>query len=140
MLARTVIASPRLLGRLELGALGGHGLDRFSRYSFDGFENRLVGYPVASVRFDRGLVGHGLVSWRARPGLRLQALVDAARVRDAGFEEGGGRTLVGLGAGVEAALPWRTLLAVDWGYGRDGLDRDGRRGTQTLRLTAFRVF
>jgi len=138
-LARTVIASPRLLGRLELDALVGQGLDRFSRYSFDGFENRLVGYPVASVRFDRGLVGHGLVSWRARPGLRLQALLDVARVRDAGFEQGG-RTLVGLGAGVEAALPWRTLLAVDGGYGRDGLDRDGRRGTQTLRLTVFRVF
>jgi hypothetical protein len=139
MLGRTVIAAPRLLLRAEVSALGGRHLDRFSRYSFDGFENRLAGYPLASVRFDRGLVAHGLVTWQARPALRLQALADAARVRDAGFGLDG-RTLVGWGAGLEATLPGRALLSVEWGYAPQGLDRDGGRGTQTLRLTAYRIF
>jgi hypothetical protein len=138
-LARTLIVSTRVSGRLEVAAMAGSGLDRFSRYSFDGFENRLTGYPSASVRYDRGLLARSALTWRAWRGLRLQALADAARVRDAGygFEA---RTLVGLGAGLDAALPWRSLLAVEWGYGPQGRDREGATGTHTIRLTAYRVF
>jgi hypothetical protein len=71
--------------------------------------------------------------------VRVQGLLDAARVRDAGYAFRP-RTLVGVGAGLEAALPWRTLLAAEWGYGLQGRDANGRKGTQTLRLTAYRVF
>jgi hypothetical protein len=138
-LGRTVTASSRLSGRVELAGMAGSGLDRFSRYTFDAFENRLTGYPIDSVRYDRGLVARSAFVWRARPSVRVQGLLDAARVRDAGYGFAA-RTLVGLGAGVEAALPWRTLLAVEWGYGPQGRDRDGRQGTQTLRVTAYRVF
>jgi hypothetical protein len=137
--ARTLTASPRLSGRLELAGMAGSGLDRFSRYTFDAFENRLTGYPIDSVRYDRGLVARSAFVWRLRPSLRLQGLFDAACVRDAGYAFQA-RTLVGLGAGLEAALPWRTLLAVEWGHGLQGRDRDGRQGTQTLRVTAYRVF
>jgi hypothetical protein len=137
--ARTVIASERTSFRVEVAAMAGRGLDRFSYYSFDAFENRLTGYPTASVRYDRGLVARSAFVWRARPALRLQGFADAARVRDAGygFEA---RTLLGLGAGLEAALPWRTLLAVEWGHGVQGRDREGRPGTHTLRVTAYRLF
>ena len=136
---RTLTASSRLSGRLELAAMAGRRLDRFSLFAFDAFDNRLTGYAVDSVRFDRGLVARSAFVWRAWPAVRLQALLDAARVRDAGygFEA---RTLVGLGGGVEAALPWRTLLAAEWGYGAQGRSRDGGQGTHTLRLTAYRIF
>jgi hypothetical protein len=136
---RTLTASARLSGRLELAGMAGSGLDRFSRYAFDAFENRLTGYPIDSVRYDRGLVARSAFVWRWRPSVRVQGLFDAARVRDAGYAFEA-RTLVGLGAGLEAALPWRTLLAVEWGYGPQGRDRDGQAGTQTLRVTAYRVF
>ena len=63
--------------------------------------------------------------------------VDIDRLEANAFQP---RTLLGMGAGLETALPWRTLLALEWGYGLQGRDRDGRQGTQTLRLTAYRVF
>jgi hypothetical protein len=138
-LARAFVASPRLSGRMELAAMAGRGLDRFSRFAFDGFEERLTGYPVSSVRFDRGIVARSAFVWQARPFLRVQAWADAARVRDAGFDFEG-RTLAGVGAGLETALPFRSLLAVEWGHGLQGRDRDGREGTHTLRATAYRVF
>jgi hypothetical protein len=137
--ARTLTWSSRVSGRVELAGMAGSGLDRFSRYTFDAFENRLTGYPIDSVRYDRGLVARSAFVWRVRPSVRVQGLVDAARVRDAGYAFRP-RTLVGLGGGMETALPWRTLLALEWGYGLQGRDRDGRQGTQTLRLTAYRVF
>jgi hypothetical protein len=60
-------------------------------------------------------------------------------VRDAG-EDFAARTLAGIGAGADVALPWRTLLAAEWGYGFQGRDRDGHTGTHTLRITAYRIF
>jgi hypothetical protein len=138
-LGRSVLLSPRAMGRVELAAMSGRGLDRFSRYAFDAFQNRLTGYPSSSVRYDRGLVVKTSFHWRARPWARLQAFADAARVRDAGFG-GRARTLSGLGLGLDAVLPWKALLAAEWGWGPQGLDRDGGRGTHTLRLTAYRIF
>jgi hypothetical protein len=138
-LARAVVNRPRASGRIELSAMAGRDLDRFSLYAFDAFDNRLAGYPTASVRYDRGLVARSAWVWQARAGLRLQGWADAARVRDAG-ESFAARTLVGVGAGGDVALPWRTLLAAEWGYGVQGRDRDGHTGTHTLRITAYRIF
>jgi hypothetical protein len=136
---RTVLASARVLARVEAAAMAGHGLDRFSRFSFDAYLNRLVGYPSTSVRYDRGAVLRTSLHWRPRPWARVQAFADAARVRDAGFGDRP-RTLAGLGAGLEAVLPWKTLLSSEWGWGPQGHDRDGGRGTHTIRITAYRVF
>jgi hypothetical protein len=40
---------------------------------------------------------------------------------------------------VEAALPGRILLSADWGFGVQARDRDGRRGTHVVRITAYKV-
>jgi hypothetical protein len=53
-MARTFVFGPGAIMRLEASALGGRDLDRFSRFTFDAFDNRLRGYPSAGVRFDRG--------------------------------------------------------------------------------------
>ena len=76
--------------------------------------------------------------WKARPGLRLDGFVDAALVHDPveGAESHGH---VGTGAAVEAALPGRILLGVDWGFGWQARDREGRRGTHVVRITAYRI-
>ncbi|HET8647996.1 MAG TPA: hypothetical protein VFO85_21045, partial [Vicinamibacteria bacterium] len=100
-LARSAVVSPRLTGRLELAAMAGRRLDRFSRFAFDGFEERLTGYPAATVRFDRGVIARSAFVWQPRPFLRVQAWLDGARVRDAGFGFEP-RTLWGVGAGLEA--------------------------------------
>ena len=65
--------------------MSGRGLDRFSRFSFDAFDNRLRGYPSAGLRFDRGVVLRTAGTWNAAPGIRLDAFADTAFARDPGF-------------------------------------------------------
>jgi hypothetical protein len=138
-LARSFVLSPEALLRLEGAWMAGTDLDRFSRFGFDAFENRLRGYPSAGLRFDRGAVVRTVATWAAAPGVRLDAFADTALVRDPGFGSGL-RSYSGVGAGVEAPLPWRTLLAAEWGYGFQGRDRTGAPGTHVFRVTAYKVF
>jgi hypothetical protein len=137
--ARTVVLSPAALIRVETAAMGGTDLDRFSRFSFDAFENRLRGYPSAGLRFDRGAVVRAVGTWNVARAVRLDAFADTAYARDPGFGPGL-RRYSGLGAGLEAPLPGRALLAAEWGYGFEGLDREGRRGTHVFRVTAYKLF
>ena len=90
--ARSFVLSAGAVARLDAAWMGGYGLDRFSRYAFDGFENRLRGYPSATIRYDRGGVARGALTWNAGKRLRLDGFVDAARVRDPGPVPGRGHT------------------------------------------------
>ena len=137
-MARTFVFGPGAIMRLEASALGGRDLDRFSRFTFDAFDNRLRGYPSAGVRFDRGGVLRTAATWEAARGLRLDGFVDAALVHDP-LAERARQGHLGAGAAVEVALPGRLLLNVDWGFGFEARDRDGGRGTHTVRVTAFKV-
>jgi hypothetical protein len=137
--ARSFVLSPRSVARLEALWMAGRGLDRFSRYAFDGFENRLRGYPSAAVRYDRGTVAHGVVTCNAARHLRLDGFLDAARVRDPAFGPGS-RTYVGAGAAPEAPLPLGALASVEWGYGFQARGRAGDVGTHVVRVTGYKVF
>ena len=138
-LARSFVLSPRFVGRAELAWMAGRDLDRFSRFTFDGFDNRLRGYPSAGLRFDRGSVLRTAVSWNAWRRLRIDGFLDGAFVRDPGFGSGE-KAYAGAGAGLETALPRGLLLAVEWGYGFQARDRDGNRGAHVLRATAYKIF
>ena len=138
-LARSFVVSPRVVGRAELAWMAGRDLDRFSRFSFDGFDNRLRGYPGAGLRYDRGAVLRTAASWNAWRRLRLDGFLDGAFVRDPGFgssEKG----YAGAGAGLETALPKGLLVAVEWGYGFQARDRDGNKGAHVFRATAYKIF
>jgi hypothetical protein len=137
-LARTVALGPSLGSRVEVSWMAGRNLDRFSRYSFDPFENRLHGYPTASIRYDRGIIARSVTSWSMH-GLRVDGFADLAVVRDPGF---GPRShgYPGMGAAVETSGPLRTLWSIEWGYGFRAKRDDGRLGTQTLRITGYRMF
>ena len=66
--------------------MGGRDLDRFSRFSFGTFDNRLRGYPSALIRYDRGGVLRTAVAWtRGASCSGSTALLDTAAVRDPGF-------------------------------------------------------
>ena len=137
--ARSFVLSPRAVARVEAAWMGGRGLDRFSRYGFDGFQNTLRGYPTATVRYDRGALTRGALTWNAARKIRLDGFLDAARVRDPGIGPGP-RTYVGLGAGLEAPLPLRALASVEWGYGFQARGRSGQVGTHVVRVTAYKIF
>ena len=119
--------------------MGGHDLDRFSRYSFGTFDNRLRGYPGALIRYDRGAVIRGAAGWAVMRALRVDAFADSAFVRDPGLGSGY-RSFTGTGVAVEAPGPFGTLLALEWGYGIQAQREDGRRGTHVVRVSTYKVF
>jgi hypothetical protein len=138
-LLRSRAVSSRVTTRIEAAVMGGSDLDRFSRYAFGTFDNRLHGYPSALIRYDRGGVIRTAAAVSAFRALRLDGFADVALVRDPGF----GRNLrqyTGLGTAVEAPAPFGMLLSLEWGYGVQGVDTDGRRGTHVVRLSGYKVF
>jgi hypothetical protein len=139
MLARPFVLTPSLITRVEGTWMDGHDLDRFSRYAFGTFDNRLRGYPSALIRYDRGGVIRTAVAWAARKRFRVDGFVDTAYVHDPGFGRGL-RSYTGVGAAIEVPVPLGMLAAVEWGYGLQGVNSDGRKGTQVLRVSAFKIF
>jgi len=139
LLARSIVVSPRLVGRIEGSWMTGRDLDRFSRYTFGSFDNRLRGYPSALIRYDHGAVVRGSAAWSAGRFVRLDGFLDSAYVQDPAFGRGG-RSYTGVGAALEAPAPFGTLLAIEWGYGFQGIDTDGRRGTQVFRISGYKIF
>ncbi|MEO5898209.1 MAG: hypothetical protein ABIS06_21190 [Vicinamibacterales bacterium] len=137
--SRSTAISPRVVTRVEAQAMGGRDLDRFSRYSFGSFDNRLRGYPAALVRYDRGAVVRGAVAWSASKLVRIDGFLDTAAVHDPGFG-GGLRNYTGVGAAAEVPAPFGLLASVEWGYGFRGVNADGRYGTHVIRVSAYKVF
>lgn len=138
-LARSAVISPRLAGRIEGAWMAGRDLDRFSRYAFGTFENRLRGYPSALIRYDRGGVVRSALAWSATPFLRVDAFLDSALVRDPAFGRGV-RSYTGAGAALEAPAPFGLLVTAEWGYGLRGVNADGTVGTHVIRVSAFKIF
>jgi hypothetical protein len=118
--------------------MAGVDLDRFSRYSFNAFDNRLRGYPTASIRYDRGAVMRSVTSWSPGP-FRLDGFADIAVVRDPAYGEAT-RGYPGVGFAGEVGGPLRTLWSVEWGYGFNAYNSDGRKGTHAVRVSAYRSF
>ena len=136
---RSVAVSPHLATRVEAAWMGGRDLDRFSRYAFGTFDNRLRGYPSALIRYDRGGVLRSAVAWSPGRIVRLDGFADAALVHDPAFG-GGLRNFTGVGAAIEAPAPFGTLIGVEWGFGFRGVNTNGSRGTNVIRVSGYKVF
>ena len=136
--ARAFVLAPRTVARVEVAAMAGRDLNRSSRFTFDGLENRLHGAQLASVRFDRGLVARTSLSTAITRGLRADGFVDAAVVRDPTLGDAA-RTLPGFGAALQGSLPGALSLGLEWGYGPHSRDGQGRRGVQVWRITAYKI-
>jgi DNA polymerase len=133
--SRSFVLSPQGVLRIEGAWVDGRGLDRFSRFNFDAVDNRLRGYPSAALRYDRGGALRTVATVAVAPQVRASAFLDVARVRDPGQGEGS-RTYPGAGAALDLPLFWRSVAALDWGYGFQAPNRDGKAGC--ARLSASR--
>jgi hypothetical protein len=138
-LLRAIALTPRVTTRIEGAVMAGRDLDRFSRYSFGTFDNRLHGYPSALIRYDRGAVLRTAIAWSAAKAVRLDGFLDTASVHDPGFGRGL-RQYTGSGVALEAPAPFGTLLAIEWGYGFQGINTNGRVGTSVVRVSGYKVF
>jgi len=137
--ARSTAITSRIVTRIEGQVMSGRDLDRFSRYSFGSFDNRLRGYPSALIRYDRGGVVRASVAWSASKLVRIDGFFDTAAVHDPGFGKGL-RNYTGLGLAAEAPAPFGLLTSIEWGYGFRGVNANGRPGTHVIRVSAYRVF
>ncbi len=138
-ISRSHVLNSRTVARFEGAWMGGTDLDRFSRYSFGTFDNRLRGYPSALIRYDRGVVGRAAVARGLSKLIRVDGFLDSAAVHDPGFGEGL-RNYTGVGGAAEVPAPFGTLLAVEWGYGFRGVNGNGTLGTQVVRISGYKVF
>jgi hypothetical protein len=138
-ISRSAVVTPAFVVRGEATWMDGHDLDRFSRYAFGTFDNRLRGYPGALIRFDRGIVLRGAAAWSVASRLRIDGFADSAFVHDPGFGAGL-RPFTGIGLALEMPAPLGTLVAAEWGVGIQGRQADGGRGTHVFRVTAYKVF
>jgi hypothetical protein len=139
VIARSFVASPRLVGNVEAAWMTGRDLDRFSRYTFGSFDNRLRGYPSALIRYDRGGVIRGSAAWSAGRLLRIDGFLDTSFVHDPGFGRSS-KNYTGIGGAGEFPAPFGILVAVEWGYGFQGIDANGHRGTQVVRISGYKMF
>ncbi len=137
--SRSLVVTPAVVGKIEAAWMSGRDLDRFSRYAFGSFDNRLRGYPSALIRYDTGGVVRTVMTWAPGRLVRLDAFFDSAAVRDAAYGRRV-RNYTGAGGAIEAPAPFGTLVAVEWGYGFRGVNTDGRLGTQVVRISAFKIF
>ena len=119
--------------------MSGRDLDRFSRYTFGTFDNRLRGYPSALIRYDRCGVVRTALAWGANKMIRVDGFLDSAAVHDPGFGRGL-RNYTGLGGALEVPAPFGALVAVEWGYGLRGVNSNGTLGTQVLRISGYKLF
>ena len=136
---RAHVINPRAVAHVEAAWMGGDDLDRFSRYSFGTFDNRLRGYPSALIRYDRGAVVRTAVAYGISRLIRIDGFFDSAAVHDPGFGSGL-RNYTGVGGALEVPVFFGTLLAVEWGYGFRGVNPSGTLGTQVLRVSGYKVF
>lgn len=97
------------------------------------------GYPSALIRYDHGAVIRTAAAWAVGRRLRVDGFIDSAYFHDPGFGAGL-RSFTGVGSAMEAPAPFGMLAAVEWGYGFQGVNTSGRRGTQVFRLSAFKIF
>ncbi len=137
--SRATVITPAILGKIEAAWMAGRDLDRFSRYAFGSFDNRLRGYPSALIRYDRGGVVRTVLTWAPGGLVRLDGFLDSALVRDAAYD-GRTRSYTGAGAALEAPAPFGARVAIEWGYGFRGVNADGRVGTHVVRFSVFKVF
>ena len=102
--------------RGELDWLGGHDLDRFSRYQFSFFgETSLRGFSGRGVRFDDGIIARANYAFNIGQVVQFDASLDHARVRDLSSSRGFADH-TGIGVSGKFLGPWETILRFDVGY------------------------
>jgi len=137
-LARSIVWSPRAVGRIEGAFMNGRHLDRFSRFAFGTFDNPLRGYPSVSIRYDSGVAVRSAATWTPASRVRLDAFGDLGVVRAP--EDTRARTFPGVGMALEAPAPFGWLVSLEWGYGVNGVNTNGTTGTHVIRVTGYKVF
>ncbi|HKY33222.1 MAG TPA: hypothetical protein VJV23_11845 [Candidatus Polarisedimenticolia bacterium] len=126
----------------SIGAAGGGDLDRFSKYRFDYFGNRLRGFGGAGLRYTNGAKAQLQYAFNLGSLVRFEATVDHARVKDREdrFDDPGEfRSFTGAGISGQTIVGPNLIVTLDWGI---AVASDVRtfRGDQEILVTLLRLF
>jgi hypothetical protein len=138
---------------LRAQVLAGDNQDRFSKYTFGFFGNRVRGFSGSGVRFDRALQTSAGYSFNLAEVLRIEATLDWARVQDTTLSElppplppassgiclGCVQNFGGFGLSGNVMGPWSTLVRFDWGIAVKS-DIPGLQGKQEISLAFLKFF
>jgi len=124
--------------RVEVSGMGSRDLDRFSKYSFGLFDDRLRGFSGSGLRFTDGAVGHLSYNFNLADVVRFEAAIDQARVRDRQFDEPF-RNYTGVGVAGQFIGPWGLLIQIDVGYALAS-DVPEYQGEKEFRIEFLKLF
>ena len=116
----------------------GQQLDRFSKWRFGFFGNRVRGFAGSGVRYTDGAIARAYYGFNVGDVIRLDANFDYARVRDEEFSD---EEQSFFGTGITATLmgPWKTIVNLDVGYGLSS-DIPGLESEAEYRIVVFKIF
>ncbi|HET9482048.1 MAG TPA: hypothetical protein VFP98_09860, partial [Candidatus Polarisedimenticolia bacterium] len=121
---------------------GGGDLDRFSKYQFDFFSNRLRGLSGAGLRFTNGARAQIQYAFNLGEIIRFEATVDHARVRDRSPADPGEddfRGFTGFGISGQTIVGPDLIVSLDYGIAVSS-DSEDVRGDQEVLLSILRIF
>ncbi|MFQ5700291.1 MAG: outer membrane lipoprotein-sorting protein [Acidobacteriota bacterium] len=127
--------------RASVTAFGGADLDRFSKYKFDFFTNRLRGFSGAGYRYTNGATAELQYAFNLANLIRFEATVDQAHVKDRTLpnELGGDyKNFTGLGISGQTILGPNYIISLDWGIALSSGIEDFR-GDQEVFITLLRI-
>ncbi len=124
--------------RFEEEWMSGSDLDRFSKYNIGYFVTRVRGFGGSGIRFDTGSITRAQYSFNLFKVIRFDAQIDHAVVKDSQLSED---RLNFSGAGITANFvgPWRTLVALDYGYAVRS-DIEELEGSHEFLIVVFKLF
>ena len=117
----------------SLNLAGGSDLDRFSKYHFGFFGNRVRGFSGAGIRYTQGARAQVQYAFNLGQVIRFDATVDHARPTD------DYQNLTGFGISGQTILGPNLIISLDWGIAVAS-DVEQYRGDQEVLLTILRLF
>ncbi len=123
---------------ITIEGMKGNHLDRFSKYSFNYFGNRVRGFSGSGIRFDEGMVAKTYYGFNLADVVRFDIFADYAKTRDSDISTDY-MDHVGVGIGGNFIGPWNTIINIDYGYGLYS-DIDNAEGESEFRFVMLKVF
>jgi hypothetical protein len=124
--------------RFRLTGRGSRDLDRFSKYRFSFFGDRLRGFSGAGLHYTNGGILRADYAFSLGEVIRFEAGVDFARVKDRQQLEPF-RNHTGAGVAGQMAGPWNLLFRLEWGISVAS-DVEEFEGEQEILLTVLKLF
>ncbi len=124
--------------RVSVSGMGGRDQDRFSKYRFGFFENRMRGFSGSGVHFTHGTLGNIEYAFNLADIVRFEGAVQHAHVKDRQLDTEF-RDYTGFGFSGQMVGSWGLIYRLDWGIALRS-DVPEFEGEQEVLFTVLKLF